>query len=130
MKCSEVRPGLAGRSCSCNRQMVDAAGAVGLGDSGLPIWPAGRQEEKRFGKKVLVVIYNLLAPIIHAITGQGVNEDESLTIGDKVETGVCAQILGPVRIGNNCRIGALTLVIEHMPVCRARGENCAKGKSA
>ena len=93
----------------------------------------GQQVDRRrngFGKKVLVVIYNLLAPIIHAITGQGVNEDESLTIGDKVETGVCAQILGPVRIGNNCRIGALTLVIEHMPVCRARGENCAKGKSA
>jgi serine O-acetyltransferase len=43
------------------------------------------------------------------------NGDEAPTIGDNVEIGAYAQILGDVRIGNNCKIGALTLVIEDMP---------------
>jgi serine O-acetyltransferase len=37
------------------------------------------------------------------------------TIGDNVEFGAYAQILGGVRIGNDCRIGALSLVLNDLP---------------
>lgn len=36
-------------------------------------------------------------------------------IGDNVEFGAYSQVLGGVRVGNNCRIGALTLVLEDLP---------------
>lgn len=36
-------------------------------------------------------------------------------IGDDVEIGAGAQILGTVRIGNRCKIGALAVVLEDMP---------------
>jgi serine O-acetyltransferase len=37
------------------------------------------------------------------------------TIGDNVEFGAYSQVLGGVRVGNDCRIGALTLVLEDLP---------------
>jgi serine O-acetyltransferase len=37
------------------------------------------------------------------------------TIGDNVEFGAYAQVLGGVRIGNDCRIGALTVVLNDLP---------------
>ncbi len=37
------------------------------------------------------------------------------TIGDNVDFGAYAQVLGPVRIGNNCRIGAMSVVLEDVP---------------
>jgi len=36
-------------------------------------------------------------------------------IGDNVDFGAYAQVLGGVRIGNNCRIGALSLVLTDIP---------------
>ncbi len=36
-------------------------------------------------------------------------------LGDNVELGACAQILGEVRIGNHCKIGAMSLVLTDMP---------------
>lgn len=36
-------------------------------------------------------------------------------LGDNVELGAYTQILGGVRIGNNCRIGAMTVVLHDMP---------------
>jgi serine O-acetyltransferase len=36
-------------------------------------------------------------------------------LGDDVEVGACAQILGAVHVGNKCRIGAMTLVLTDMP---------------
>jgi serine O-acetyltransferase len=36
-------------------------------------------------------------------------------LGDNVELGAYAQILGDIRIGNRCKIGALTLVMRDMP---------------
>jgi len=36
-------------------------------------------------------------------------------LGDNVEIGAYAQILGGVRIGNNCRIGAMSVVLTDMP---------------
>jgi serine O-acetyltransferase len=36
-------------------------------------------------------------------------------IGDNVEFGAYAQVLGGVRIGNNCRIGAMSVVLNDMP---------------
>lgn len=36
-------------------------------------------------------------------------------IGDNVEFGAYAQVLGPVRVGNNCRIGAMSLVLNDVP---------------
>jgi len=124
------------------------------------IYRFGQRADRRSDgvlKSALLFIYNVLAPIIHVVTGvripkgcrigrglriwhfggifinenavigenctlrQGVtignrqNGDESPIIGDNVEVGVYAQILGSVRIGNNCRIGALTVVIDDMP---------------
>ena len=35
-------------------------------------------------------------------------------LGDSVELGAYAQILGNIRIGNRCKIGALTLVVQDM----------------
>lgn len=36
-------------------------------------------------------------------------------LGDNVELGAYAQVLGGVRIGNNCRIGAMTVVLTDIP---------------
>ncbi len=36
-------------------------------------------------------------------------------IGDNVEFGAYAQILGGVRIGDNCKVGALSLVLNDLP---------------
>jgi serine O-acetyltransferase len=36
-------------------------------------------------------------------------------LGDNVELGAYTQILGGVKIGNNCRIGAMTVVLYDMP---------------
>jgi serine O-acetyltransferase len=36
-------------------------------------------------------------------------------IGDNVEFGAYAQVLGGVRIGNNCRIGAMSVVLDDVP---------------
>jgi serine O-acetyltransferase len=37
------------------------------------------------------------------------------TIGDNVDFGAYAQVLGGIRIGNGCKIGAMTLVIRDVP---------------
>jgi serine O-acetyltransferase len=37
------------------------------------------------------------------------------TIGDNVDFGAYSQVLGRVRIGNNCRIGAMSLVLCDVP---------------
>lgn len=37
------------------------------------------------------------------------------TLGDNVEVGAYAQILGGVSIGNNCKIGAMSLVLTDVP---------------
>lgn len=36
-------------------------------------------------------------------------------LGDNVELGAYAQVLGGVKIGNNCRIGAMSVVLHDMP---------------
>jgi len=36
-------------------------------------------------------------------------------LGDNVELGAYAQILGGVKIGNNCRVGAMSVVLRDMP---------------
>lgn len=41
--------------------------------------------------------------------------DASPVLGDHVELGAYAQILGNVRIGNYCRIGAMTVVLTDVP---------------
>jgi serine O-acetyltransferase len=51
----------------------------------------------------------------HGVTiGNRVGEAAPI-LGDNVELGAYAQILGNVRIGNRCKIGALTLVTRDMP---------------
>lgn len=42
-------------------------------------------------------------------------EDDVPVIGDDVEFGAYSQVLGRVRIGNNCRIGAMSLVLTDVP---------------
>ena len=43
------------------------------------------------------------------------NDDQVPVIGDNVEFGAYAQILGGVRIGNNCKIGAMSVVLCDVP---------------
>jgi serine O-acetyltransferase len=47
--------------------------------------------------------------------GNRYNDQAAPTLGDNVEVGAYAQILGGVRIGNGCKIGAMTVVITDMP---------------
>ncbi|MFT4101488.1 MAG: serine acetyltransferase [Burkholderiaceae bacterium] len=42
-------------------------------------------------------------------------DDDVPVIGDNVEFGAYSQVLGRVRIGNGCRIGAMTLVLTDVP---------------
>jgi serine O-acetyltransferase len=37
------------------------------------------------------------------------------TVGENVEIGAYAQVLGSARIGNNCRIGAMSVVLDDVP---------------
>lgn len=37
------------------------------------------------------------------------------TIGDDVEFGAYAQVLGAIRVGNGCRIGAMAVVLKNVP---------------
>ena len=43
------------------------------------------------------------------------NDDRVPVIGDNVEFGAYAQVLGNVRIGNNCKIGAMSVVLSDVP---------------
>jgi serine O-acetyltransferase len=47
----------------------------------------------------------------------GVRKDGGGTpvIGDRVEFGVYAQVLGEVKIGNDAKIGAMALVLDDVP---------------
>jgi serine O-acetyltransferase len=47
--------------------------------------------------------------------GNRYNDEAAPRLGDNVELGAYAQVLGGVRIGNGCRIGAMTVVITDMP---------------
>jgi len=52
----------------------------------------------------------------HGVTIGDRHEDGAAPVlGDHVELGACAQILGGVHIGNHCKIGAMTLVLTDMP---------------
>lgn len=42
-------------------------------------------------------------------------ENDTPVIGDDVEFGAYAQVLGAVRIGNGCRIGAMSVVLQDVP---------------
>lgn len=42
-------------------------------------------------------------------------DDDVPTVGDDVEFGAYAQVLGRIRIGNGCRIGAMAVVLADMP---------------
>jgi len=52
----------------------------------------------------------------HGVTIGNRHEDGAAPVlGDYVELGAGAQILGGVHIGNHCKIGAMTLVLTDMP---------------
>ena len=52
----------------------------------------------------------------HGVTiGNRVVDGPVPRIGDDVECGAYAQILGGIRIGNGCRIGAMSVVLDDMP---------------
>jgi serine O-acetyltransferase len=52
----------------------------------------------------------------HGVTiGNRYNDLSAPVIGNNVEIGAGAQILGTIRIGDHCRIGALTAVLDDMP---------------
>jgi serine O-acetyltransferase len=54
--------------------------------------------------------------MLHGVTvGQRDSTGGCPAIGDNVEIGAYAQILGPVRVGDASRIGALSLVIHDVP---------------
>jgi serine O-acetyltransferase len=47
--------------------------------------------------------------------GNRYNDEVAPRLGDNVELGAYAQVLGGVHIGNGCKIGAMTVVITDMP---------------
>jgi serine O-acetyltransferase len=47
--------------------------------------------------------------------GNRVDDGPVPIIGDNVEFGAYAQVLGGIRIGNNCKIGAMALVLKDVP---------------
>ena len=54
--------------------------------------------------------------IRHGVTiGNRVEGGPVPVIGDNVDFGAYAQVLGDVRIGNNCRIGAMSVVLSDVP---------------
>lgn len=42
-------------------------------------------------------------------------DDGAPVIGNDVELGAYAQVIGPIKIGDGCRIGALTAVVKDLP---------------
>ena len=42
-------------------------------------------------------------------------DDGAPILGDDIELGAYAQIIGPIRIGDGCRIGALTAITKDLP---------------
>lgn len=42
-------------------------------------------------------------------------DDRAPYIGNSVDIGAYAQIIGPIRIGDGCRVGALTAVVKDVP---------------
>lgn len=54
--------------------------------------------------------------IRHGVTiGNRGSDELAPVLGNSVELGAYAQILGDVRIGDGCRIGALTVVVKNLP---------------
>lgn len=47
--------------------------------------------------------------------GNRYNDDEVPVVGDNVEFGAYAQVLGNIRVGNNCKIGAMSVVLHDVP---------------
>lgn len=47
--------------------------------------------------------------------GNRYNDDRVPVIGDNVEFGAYAQVLGEIRVGNNCKIGAMSVVLCDVP---------------
>jgi serine O-acetyltransferase len=47
--------------------------------------------------------------------GNRYNDDRVPVVGDNVEFGAYAQVLGDIRIGNNCKIGAMSVVLCDVP---------------
>jgi serine O-acetyltransferase len=43
------------------------------------------------------------------------NDDGAPVLGDDVELGAYAQIIGPIRVGDRCQVGALTAVVKDLP---------------
>ena len=69
------------------------------------------------------------------VTIGGLSESSGVpTVGDNVEFGAFAQVLGPVIIGNGCRIGTLCVVVSDVPdggsVLPPLGRVMAGGRSA
>lgn len=77
---------------------------------GLRIWHFGN-----------IVIHPEAKVGAHCTLRQGVtignrHEDGPVpSVGDNVDFGTYAQILGGVRIGNNCKIGAMSVVLDDVP---------------
>lgn len=52
----------------------------------------------------------------HGVTlGNRHNEEDAPTIGDDVEFGAYAQVLGPITVGDGAKIGAMSVVLEDVP---------------
>jgi serine O-acetyltransferase len=43
------------------------------------------------------------------------NEGDAPTLGDNVELGACAQVLGAVHVGHGAKVGAMSLVLNDVP---------------
>nr|WP_228494562.1 hypothetical protein [Clavibacter sp. VKM Ac-2873] len=51
----------------------------------------------------------------HGVTIGAKNGDDVPVIGDDVQVGAFAQILGPIHVGDGSTVGAMTLVLRDVP---------------
>jgi serine O-acetyltransferase len=85
-------------------------------------------------KRVLTKVYWLLFRVVETLTGISLPKPASIgpglriwhfgnrsehgpvpSIGDNVDFGAYAQVLGGVRIGHGCRIGTMSVVLDDVP---------------
>lgn len=98
---------------------------IGRRRTGIEIHPGAKIGKNMFIDHGMGVVIGETAEIgdnvliYHGTTlgGTGVEKDKKRhpTIGDNVEIGAGAKVLGPIKIGNNSKIGANAVVIKDVP---------------
>ena len=82
--------------------------------SGVPIGP-GLYIAHPTGTVIMARRVGANASFVHAVTVGMRGEHEFPVLGDGVFVGAGARVLGPIRVGHGCRVGANAVVLESVP---------------